>query len=736
MNTINKNYSLLIISIFIFLSTQIGFADDIGITKARLIQKDDSTYVLEVDVTRQLVWAIKAPIFPNRFQVSELEFITQSGWIVVQATATTSGESLSAEDEILLPWFRNGADITAQWLDGSLYQSLFLRSLEGIHVPINLLMPTTKTLSQVCEEHFLIGLKHSFYQGIHLLFVFVLALFAATGNMFKILLYYFFGQAFSLILFELGVPGFDPLFVDVMGVVLIFMLSYAALKQKPIHQYLFLVFLFGLLHGLAYAGELSSFELQLEQRLPALFMFNIGIDLSNYVLALFISLLLKVLIKSPKTRNILVYFSGVLSVVLILILFQENIIAGKTDVLNIRDTKLATQFSLPTSPTKQIGGQQQIGAKKLTNPIMAYLSVEPYEVRMEILVQAREAVRFLGVNDKGMGSIPITSLEPVKNGILKTYQEANSISIDGNQVEPILTRADFVTLGPAGVILQTDPVVESLDNGIIGLTLVYETNELANNISVDWQLFSKSVQKIEATTIDPFGGATRIVSPDDNVLDWKRRLSGYKVPVIKEVSVEQHQLPIISIVIFLIVLILLILSNRRMIKMISRPVLLSLAGIAFLIYPFIRVSTELPFSILPKPSEERTAIILEGLLTNVYRSFDIRNESEIYDRLSISVIGDQLSQIYLESRRLLELENRGGARARIDEVEILDINSIETTDENGLKINAVWKVSGSVNHFGHTHYRQNINNAIIKVLALDKVWKIKNIEIIDEQRIL
>ena len=85
-----KIYFLLIFS-FLLLSSQSVFADDVGITKTRLIQINDSTYVLEVDVTRQLVWAIKAPNFPDRFQVSELEFKTQSGWIVVQATASTSG---------------------------------------------------------------------------------------------------------------------------------------------------------------------------------------------------------------------------------------------------------------------------------------------------------------------------------------------------------------------------------------------------------------------------------------------------------------------------------------------------------------------------------------------------------------------------------------------------------------------------------------------------------------------
>ena len=119
--------NLLAVSIFFtasqFLLVPMALADDVGITKARLIQKSEKSYVLEADVTQVLVWAIKTPIFPDRFQVSELEYINQTGWIVVQATATTTGDPLSPQDEILLPWMRNGAAITAQWLDGSVYKS-------------------------------------------------------------------------------------------------------------------------------------------------------------------------------------------------------------------------------------------------------------------------------------------------------------------------------------------------------------------------------------------------------------------------------------------------------------------------------------------------------------------------------------------------------------------------------------------------------------------------------------
>ena len=640
-----------------------AFADDVGITKARLIQEAENRYVLEADVTQALVWAIKAPIFPDRFQVSKLEYINQAGWIIVQATATTTGEPLSAQDEILLPWMRNGAALTVQWLDGSVHQGLFLRSLEGIHVPMHLLIPSIQSLRDVCIEHFRVGLKHLTFKWVHLLFVGALALLAPTRELFKILLYFSFGQAGSLVLADVGVPGLDLLFVDILGVLLALMLAHAAAQDRSSGPYLPLVFLYGLVHGLAYAEACSLLDLGLDQKIPALFVFNAAIDIGHFVVAILLMAAAKALGRLPRSKTIASYTVGVCSVALLAALFQEHVISGETDLLGFRGSRMATQYTLPTSQTPQTGGQRPMGARRLTTPVMSYLSVEPYEIRQEVLIQTRAAVQFLGVNDKGMGSIPVESLDPVKGGILEVVRKANPIFIDGQPAEPVMARADFVTLGPAGVVVRPEPVAESLDNGIIGLTLVYETAGMADEVRIDWRLFSETVRKIEATTTDPFGGATMILAPEKNTLHWKSRLSGYRVPVIEEITIEKPRLPVVSMVLFLTALALLILSFRAKSVLSGRPVLLGMAALGFMAYPFLRSPVDIPWVAQWKPSTERTSAILDGLLTNVYRAFDVRDESRVYDRLATSVMGDQLSQIYLENRRALELENRGGAQA-------------------------------------------------------------------------
>ena len=726
--------------------TSLALADDVGITKARLIQKTEKSYVLEADVPQALIWAIKTPIFPDRFQVSGLEYITQTGWIVVQVIATTSSDPLSEKDEILLPWLRNGTSLTVQWLDGSINQGLFLRSLEGIRIPLETLLTSTPSVREVSREHFLIGLKHIPFKGIHLILVGVLVLLSPSPKVFRYLLYYSFGQALSLLLFDIGVPGFDLLFSDILGSILVFLLAGITMRGAKTNAHLPLLFLYGLLHGLAYSHEIKNLELVVTHKLPALFMFNLALDMGHYLLAAVFLLLLWLLNKSnllgnrsrfeKTSKKVAAYGLGTLSFTVVLLLYHEHVVLGNTDLVSFESSRIATQYSLPVSQTKPTGGQRPKGARRLTSPIMTYLSVEPYEVRQEILVQARAAVQLLGVDDKGKGSIPLESLEPVKQGVIEIFKKAHPVLIDGQEAELLLARADFVALGPAGVVIRQEPVPESLDNGIIGLTLIYETSAMADAITIDWQLFSDTVQKVEATTTDPFGGTTMVLTPADRQLRWKSRLSGYRVPVIEEIAVEKKRFPLVSLIFLVFAGLLMIVSLTRKSFQVRKSVVLSLVGLGFVFYPFATYPLNLPWLSQWSPAPERASFILEELLTNVYRAFDGRDEGRIYDRLAVSVTGDQLTKIYLENRKSLEFENRGGARANVDKVKMISIGEIDRSVDGGFVADAQWTVSGSVSHFGHTHYRQNRYHALVTFIVDDNSWKIRDIELLDEKRLL
>ena len=114
----------------------------------------------------------------------------------------------------------------------------------------------------------------------------------------------------------------------------------------------------------------------------------------------------------------------------------------------------------------------------------------------------------------------------------------------------------------------------------------------------------------------------------------------------------------------------------------------------------------------------------------------MRDESRVYDRLAVSVTGDQLSTIYLENRKSLEFENRGGARANVDEADILSVNRVNKSANDGFVADAAWTVSGSVSHFGHTHYRRNQYQALVTFIMDGASWKMTDIELLAEKRLL
>ncbi len=56
--------------------------------------------------------------------------------------------------------------------------------------------------------------------------------------------------------------------------------------------------------------------------------------------------------------------------------------------------------------------------------------------------------------------------------------------------------------------------------------------------------------------------------------------------------------------------------------------------------------------------------------------------------------------------------------------------------ESGYEIEAVWTVGGSVNHFGHQHFRQNRYDAVISIVPVEGVWKIEGVEVAEQRRLL
>nr|MBM1003547.1 hypothetical protein [Desulfofustis sp. PB-SRB1] len=133
--------------------------------------------------------------------------------------------------------------------------------------------------------------------------------------------------------------------------------------------------------------------------------------------------------------------------------------------------------------------------------------------------------------------------------------------------------------------------------------------------------------------------------------------------------------------------------------------------------------------------KERAQLVL-ALLKNVYRAFDFRDEEDVYDKLAVSVSGDLLTNIYLQSRTSLEIEQAGGAQASVKQIDIIETSARESEKLSGaLDVRAQWSATGTVGHWGHVHTRQNLYDAILTIAVEDGNWKINRLEVLEEKRV-
>jgi hypothetical protein len=66
---------------------------------------------------------------------------------------------------------------------------------------------------------------------------------------------------------------------------------------------------------------------------------------------------------------------------------------------------------------------------------------------------------------------------------------------------------------------------------------------------------------------------------------------------------------------------------------------------------------------------------------------------------------------------------------------VLEVGQVEPGPEDGFTAAASWTVGGTVTHFGHRHFRQNRYQARVQLVPVDGVWKIRSIDILDEERL-
>lgn len=318
--------------------------------------------------------------------------------------------------------------------------------------------------------------------------------------------------------------------------------------------------------------------------------------------------------------------------------------------------------------------------------MMTYLYIEPYEVRHEVLVRVKDMMPLLDLGLRGDEWIEEDEFRRVEEVIGEFLLQHSNVRIDDQAPPGILDKVNFVQYTRQRTLFLTQPERLRLATAMLGVVVTYFTEGLPQQVTMEWDLFTDRVSKIPANAIDPAGPFPTYLTPDDPVHTWTNFLKTYTIPTVEAVTVDDSllppRIPVLSLVLILGLIPLAVVARQRSREeksprgaLVAGAVLIAVAAV---VWPL--AGMRLAAAPGPAMTPEQGQLLLDDLLRNVYRAFDLRDEEDVYDKLALTVSGDLLQDIYLQSRRSFVVEQAGGAQAKVEEIAIdkVDVTREET----------------------------------------------------------
>jgi hypothetical protein len=170
--------------------------------------------------------------------------------------------------------------------------------------------------------------------------------------------------------------------------------------------------------------------------------------------------------------------------------------------------------------------------------LMAFLYVEPREVRHEVLIRVRDLQDWTDLGLNGDAVIEYADRARIKERAQAFFATRNPLEVDGVPAMPAATRAEFLNVTLTGLRVIEDDNPLDLSTAILGIILSYPAKHLPQHVSVEWDLFSERVQRIPTTAIDPAGPFLGSVEAADPTFEWRNFLLKYQEPVVSPVVLD------------------------------------------------------------------------------------------------------------------------------------------------------------------------------------------------------
>jgi hypothetical protein len=370
-------------------------------------------------------------------------------------------------------------------------------------------------------------------------------------------------------------------------------------------------------------------------------------------------------------------------------------------------------------------------AQEAPEAVRGFVSVEPFEFRLEALVKVsayRDSWRLegdvIGPNER----------QSVLDRLMTLLESGVKVTIPGKDLAFTDRTVRFIVPDAEKGFVPDEREFIPIDEALVGLTRASPARGVSA-FDLEWRWFAPGQERLILEIASRGKPSARLLSPSENQAHWKR--DGEEiVPALRPVPHPETETgrPLRLLIFpgaFLIVFAAVVVMRRGT----SSP-----AWVGWLVVGGLGVGTlgiRYEKSQLIVPADAAAEDLVYALLRNLYHAFDFREESAIYDILEKSVSGPLLEEVYLEMRSSLELESSGGPRVRVYEVALRECQEVPGAEpaSGSFRTRAEWVTIGQVTHWGHTHERTNRYEAEMTLVALERRWSISELDLLNEERL-
>lgn len=366
-------------------------------------------------------------------------------------------------------------------------------------------------------------------------------------------------------------------------------------------------------------------------------------------------------------------------------------------------------------------------------PIRGFVSVEPFELRLEAIVEVASFRDKWRLNEDG---IDFSERQAVLDNIATLFESGVNLNSPGKEINYTERSVRFIVPDPETGYSNDERSKIPLNEALVGITLSADVRAI-RELRGEWLWFAPGQETLVLEIASRGRPSARLLRSGEGEFSWELE-EEIDIPELLAIPpVERFQSRPARHLIFLGLLMLVgaaVVVIRLKQKSPAWVGWLTVGGIACGVAAFqIRVDR------VEMPEHSEIEELVYASLRNIYHAFDFRDESSIYDTLAESVRGPLLEEVYLEIRGSLELESLGGPMVRVYEIALRDWEILESSPDNAggetMGVLANWATIGEVTHWGHTHERTNRYEAHIIFSAANERWKVSTLNLLNEERV-